>query len=113
MGTASLFLTAWLPLQGASTLIPAAAISTVSAIQHYQEYQLQSAMNQSDFDKAKVISQQEPSLFWLAMDIIGAIGDIGAAAGVLMKAFRALAPLIDTLKAAKTEEEAQKALGRR
>jgi len=110
MSVVSLLLYALAPFTEGLTLIPAAAISTVSAVQHFQEYQLQNAMNQTDFDKAKVISQEEPSLFWLAMDIVGAAFDIGSAAGMLLKAFRALAPLVDTVKIARTAEESEKAI---
>jgi uncharacterized protein DUF4157 len=63
-----------------------AAISVREAFKHLQEYQLQKAASGTAFDKAKAISSQEPSLFWLALDLIGAGLDLGAAA----RAFRTL-----------------------
>lgn len=64
----------------------AAGISSYLAYEHLREYMLDAAKNGTDFDKARAISQEEPSLFWLALDIAGAILDIHAAAA----AFRTL-----------------------
>lgn len=65
-----------------------AALSTYVAYEHYQEYELAAAQAGTDFDRARAISQEDPSLFWLALDIAGAILDVGAA----IAAFRALGP---------------------
>lgn len=51
-----------------------------------EQYSLQEAANATDFVKAKAISNEEPSLFWLAIDIISFGLDIFAAA----KVFKAL-----------------------
>ena len=65
---------------------------------------MEKAANGTDFDKAKAISTQEPSLFWLALDIVGAIADITVAAkafGSLTKAaHEALVAGDDTAKVA-------------
>jgi len=55
-----------------------AALGGYFAIEHLQQYALEAAANGTDFDKARAVSQVEPSLFWLAVDIIGAIGGAGA-----------------------------------
>jgi uncharacterized protein DUF4157 len=64
-----------------------AVISVNQAFKHLQEYQLQKAATGTHFDKAQAISSQEPSLFWLAFDIVAAVADVGGA----FKAFRAFA----------------------
>ncbi|MBN1439776.1 MAG: DUF4157 domain-containing protein, partial [Anaerolineales bacterium] len=66
--------------------VGAAGVSGYMAVTHAQEYLLQAAMNGTDFDKARAISQEEPSLFWVALDIVGAITDLHGA----LAAFRAL-----------------------
>lgn len=66
--------------------VGAAGVSAYMAVTHVQEYMLQSAMNGTDFDKARAISQEDPSLFWVALDVVGAIADLHGA----MSAFRAL-----------------------
>ena len=44
-----------------------------------QEYELALALTNTDFDRARIISHEEPSLFWLALDLVGtAIGAAGA-----------------------------------
>jgi len=74
---------------GVTAAAGGAALSSYLAVEHLQEYQLQTAANATDFDKARVISSQDPSLFWLAIDIIGVVGDVAVA----MRAFGRLAPL--------------------
>jgi hypothetical protein len=32
----------------------------------------------TDYDKAKVVADRDPSLFWLAVDILGAVGSVAA-----------------------------------
>lgn len=105
------------PVTGGLSLIVTAAISTTIAVEHLEQYELQSAMAGTDFDKARAICD-EPSLFWLAVDIVGAVLDIaggaGAALDVVKTAARvgearalvkALSPVVKTAEAAKTEEE--------
>ena len=76
---------------GASAL--SAGISAYQVASALQEYQLAEAMNATDPDKAKAISSEEPSLFWLALDIVGMIADIHGA----FAAFKALAPEVKTV----------------
>ncbi|WP_205850467.1 DUF4157 domain-containing protein [Mycolicibacterium sp. CR10] len=76
--------------------IGAAGVSSYLAFQHALDYNMAAAAAKTDFDKARAISQEEPSLFWLALDIVGAALDIGAAA----KAFKAALALRRTAVAA-------------
>lgn len=81
-------------LVGAFTAgVGAGALAGASAITLYKgvrEYQIEKAAAGTNFDKAKAISQQDPSLFWLALDIIGAVTDLGAAAKVFIRASTAI-----------------------
>lgn len=77
--------------------IGSAALSVTIAYSDLKEYAIQSAASGTDFEKAQAISQDEPSLFWLALSIVGAVVDIGAAAS----AFKALAPAARQLQEAK------------
>ncbi len=54
-------------------------VSLHQAADHFQEYQIQEAMTGTDFDRARAISTEDPSLFWLAVDIVGAALDVGPA----------------------------------
>jgi hypothetical protein len=56
-----------------------AGLSVYTAAQHVQEYQLERAMAGTDFDRARAVSSEDPSLFWLAVDILGAALDVGPA----------------------------------
>ncbi|MEH2316511.1 eCIS core domain-containing protein [Nostoc sp.] len=69
--------------------IAGAGLSVYQAGKSLKGYELARAESGTHFDKAQAISQEEPSLFWLGVDIIGAGLDIAAA----LKAFRSLAPL--------------------
>jgi hypothetical protein len=59
-----------------------AALSVGLAVEHLEEYQLEKAANATDYDKANLISSTEPSLFWLAVDILFAGIDAAAAAKI-------------------------------
>ena len=83
------------PATGGLTLIPATAISVATAYEHFKEYQLKKAMKGTDFGAA-ALSSEDPSLFWLAADIVGAGFDILEAGGVAFRLFRALAPAGDS-----------------
>jgi hypothetical protein len=65
---------------GTAAGIAGAALSIYNAYEHWKEYQLQSAAAKTDFAKAQSLSKDEPSFFWLALDIIGAGLELGAAA---------------------------------
>ena len=109
------------PVTGGLSLVVTAAISTGIAVEHLQQYELQSAMAGTDFDKARAISD-DPSLFWLALDIVGAVLDVAGGAGAVLDVAKtaarvgearalveALTPAVRTAEAAKTEEEFTKA----
>jgi len=68
------------------------------------EYILQSAASGTDFDKALAISQEDPSLFWVAVELIGTALDLGGAA----KSLRGISTLKRAVVAG--EEGAVKAL---
>ena len=74
----------------------AAGLSTYFAVEHLRQYALDSAASGTDFDKARAVSNADPSLFWLAVDIVGAGLDIYGAAA----AFHALSiPVREALAA--------------
>ncbi len=58
------------------------ALSSYIAYESFKDYQLKSAATGSDFDKAHSVSMEEPSLFWLAMDIIAVVFELSAARAV-------------------------------
>ncbi|MCP3961972.1 MAG: hypothetical protein GY719_29370 [bacterium] len=86
-------------------------LSAWVAVESYQEYEREIEAAGTAFDRARALSAQEPSLFWLALDIIGAIADLGGlfkalrAAGAF-KAFRALSVPALAVSDAKTAGEA-------
>lgn len=86
-------LIAAVPSAGASlTLVATTASVAIGAgmtVSNLQEYIVQSATSGTDFDRARAISQQEPSLFWIAVEILGTIADIHGAAST----FQSLAGL--------------------
>lgn len=84
----------------------AAAAGGISIYESIQEYQTQKAATGTTFDKAMAISQTEPSLFWLAVEIVGSVADIVEAASAFAKAAKAIRSLE---KAATAEETARKA----
>lgn len=56
------------------------------AFNDIENFQNQNAASGSALDPAQAISSEDPSLFWLAISIVGAAADIGGAAA----AFRAI-----------------------
>jgi hypothetical protein len=101
-------LLAAIPTGGSSLAAGVAAFAALGSLglnvyiasESLQEYNLQQAMSGSDFDRAKAISSEDPSLFWLAVDIIGAAFEVGPALRATRTAmvaartsFRTLAPL--------------------
>jgi hypothetical protein len=83
----------------------AAGLSSYIAVEHLRQYMLDSAASGTDFDRARAVSSADPSLFWLALDIVGAVADIHGA----MAAFRALRGIVHealALRAAGPEVEA-------
>jgi hypothetical protein len=97
------------PTGGASLVVAAGVNIAVTAV-HVQEYLMQSALSGTAFDKAQAISAEDPSLFWLAVEIVGTGLDVGPAAAALFKGFKTLAPLVRAAQAAAKGEEAVKSL---
>ncbi|MET0649826.1 MAG: DUF4157 domain-containing protein [Pyrinomonadaceae bacterium] len=95
---------------GGLSLAVAAGVNVAVAAVHIDEYLTKEALAGTSFDKAQAISQDDPSLFWLAVEVVGAAVDVGAAASALFKTFRSLAPLVKTAQAVKEGEEALKTL---
>jgi hypothetical protein len=96
---------------GGISLAVAAGVNAAVAVQHVKDYMLQKALTGTSFDKAKALSQDEPSLFWLAVDIVGVAFDAAAAFKALsgtVKAIKAANEVRDTVKVA-TELEKLKA----
>ena len=71
-------------------------MNAVLTAEHFQDYLLESAAAGTDFEKARAIAAGEPSLFWLAVDIVATILDVKAATDV----FRRLLPLAESAVAA-------------
>ncbi|MCW3059277.1 MAG: hypothetical protein JWQ02_1098, partial [Capsulimonas sp.] len=104
LGLVAIFATA-----GTATAVVATAgsavVSTAQAANSLSNYALAQAEAGTDFEKARAISQEDPSLIWLALDIVAAILDVKAAAS----SFKALAPAIrEAIAAGKTPEWMQK-----
>lgn len=71
-------------------------MSTAALVKDIQEYNVMSAAHNTDLDKAKAISQEDPSLIWVAMDLIALGMDLGAA----FSAFKQIAaPIREVLEA--------------
>lgn len=105
--------TGGLSLGGAAVVATAgvaeAGLMAFTAYQATEKYRFDAAASGTDFDKAKAISQEEPSLFWLALDIVGAL--VALPKG--LSAFRTLVGLRRTAIAAKAAgqlSEAEKLL---
>ena len=108
IGLTQLTLVLLAPATGGASLVVAAGLSTAVAVEHARGYMLEEAMAGSDVDKARALSQDEPSLFWLAVDIVAAVADIGAgvaAAAKLINTWRTAATAVRAIEAAKTAEE--------
>jgi hypothetical protein len=103
-----LALLAAIPTGGSSLLIGVTAIASLGSLglsvylasESLQDYNLEKAMTGTDFDRAQAISSEDPSLIWLAVDIVGVMLDVGPALRATRTAmttarttFRAMAPL--------------------
>lgn len=83
----------------------AAGLSTYFAVEHLRQYALESAASGTDFDKARAVSNADPSLFWLAVDIIGAGLDIHGAAAAFHALSGTVREALAARRAATTEEK--------
>lgn len=93
---------------GGLSLVVAFAANSVAAAEHVKEYIMDSALSGTAFDRAQAISAEEPSLLWLALDIVGVIADFGPMAKAVGKSsaavFKALRGPVRALQAAKGEK---------
>jgi len=110
IGLLQLVLVLLAPATGGLSLIPAAAIGVAQAYTEFREYERAQMLRGTDFG-AMALSSEDPSLFWLAVSIIGAGFDVGAAAGAATRLFRALAPAARAARAAKAAEATAKTAG--
>ena len=85
LGLLALIPTPLSPFLAAGSAILGAAV----AYHDLQDYMVESAASGTDFDKARAISQEDPSLFWLAVELVGTVLDLGAA----VKGFRTVSGL--------------------
>ena len=93
---------------GGLSLALAAGVNTVVAVQHVREYLLESALAGSGLGLARALSDHEPSLFWLAVELLvwSWMWLSCAAVAKTVKAFATLAPLAkDAELAAKLPEK--------
>jgi hypothetical protein len=91
---------------GGLSLVVAAGVNVAVTVSHIQEYQMKKALVGSAFDKANALSQDDPSLFWLAFEIVGTALDIGTA----VSALKTVGPLAKAALAAKEGKEADEAI---
>jgi hypothetical protein len=75
---------------GGASLVPAFGMNAALAAIHTQDYLRERALSGSSMVRAQSLSQEEPSLLWLAIEIIG----VGLEAGPALAAFRRLVPLV-------------------
>jgi len=110
--------TGGLSLAGAATVSAAgvadAVLTIATAYNALQKYELDSAANATDYDTAKVISSEAPNLFWLALDLVGALRAVKSglkSASSLFQQINRLREEALTLKAASLAAEAENISG--
>lgn len=82
-----------------------AGLMAFTAYQATEKFRFDLAASGTDFDKAKAISEEEPTLFWLALDIVGALVTLPKG----LSAFRKLVSLRRMAVAAKAAGDLSKA----
>jgi hypothetical protein len=97
------------PATGGISLGVAAGVNVVAAGFEIQEYMMKKALAGTDFDKARALSQEDPSLIWLAISIVGTVFDIKGATSAI-KTFRTLTPLAKVAEGAESVREAEIAI---
>ena len=98
-----------LAFRAGATLVDAAA-SAYLAHNAWQAYMLADAMTKTDPEKARAVSQTDPSLFWLALDLIGAGLDVFAATKAFQKLVSPMKKAQIARAAGKYDEAAENAL---
>lgn len=99
---------------GGASLVLAAGVNAAVAIEHTKDYLLKKALAGTAFNRAKGLSTDDPSLFWLAVEWIGVGLDVGAAFKAVSTAVKTAEVAIeagDTAKEAKAISELE-ALGK-
>jgi hypothetical protein len=97
---------------GGLSLAAAGAMNIALAKVHVEEYLMAKALHGSALDQAAALSQEDPSLFWLAVEIVGVgLGDVPAVAGAGFRAFRLLRPVARAALVAEEGPQAARALG--
>ncbi|MGH7746442.1 MAG: hypothetical protein ACREQ5_17035, partial [Candidatus Dormibacteria bacterium] len=96
---------------GGLSLAAMGVVNTGLAVVHVQEYLMAKALHGSALDQAQALSQEDPSLFWLAVEVVGVgLGDVPAGASAAVRGFRLLAPLARAAVIAEEGEQAAVAL---
>ncbi len=89
----------------AVAMVGSAGLSVYSAAKAADDYMFKSAAVNSSLDQAKLISKDEPSLLWLAIELIGAGLDVGAAVGAFGKLAKIAKTAVSDKAALKELEE--------
>lgn len=112
--TVGLAVLAAIPTGGSSLAVGVVTIAEVAGaaldvhllVDQFAEFDLQKAAAGTDMDKARAISAEDPSLFWLALNVILT----GVSLGLAAKSFKQLRRARDAGKVAKTTAELDDAL---
>ncbi len=75
---------------GGASLVVAAGVNAAVAVQHIKEYRLQKALTGTAFDKAEALSRDDPSFFWLAVEVVGVAFDFATAYEAVSSAVKAV-----------------------
>lgn len=73
--------------------VAATGMEVALAYQQYQDYSLDSAAAGTDYERARLLSNDVPELFWLALNIIGAALSVAEAAKTAHDTFRRIVQL--------------------
>ena len=92
---------------GGAELITSIGVAVTSA----ERYRMESAESGTDYDKAKVVADRDPSLIWLGLDILGALGSIAGAVAKGREVFGELLALRKEAMNAKEATAAKEAAG--
>jgi hypothetical protein len=84
--------------------VGSAGLTTYQLSEHIREFVFKQAAAGTAFDRARALTADDPSYFWLAVDIATAILDVGMAAKALTKLKPTVAAAIETKDAAKRAE---------
>jgi hypothetical protein len=71
------------------------------AYRAYDKYRLDAALAGTDYDNSKALSQEQPELFWLALDLVGAAASLGGGASKVSGLFKELSALREEALTAK------------